>query len=71
MSNHGWTPERRAKQAQAIKQWQPWKQATGPRSAEGKVTASRNSFKGGTRPVLRAMAAALRQQREWLGEATD
>ncbi len=31
-----WTPERSARQAEAIHAWQPWKRATGPRSEEGK-----------------------------------
>ena len=29
---HGWTPERRARQADAIRRWRPWERATGPRS---------------------------------------
>ena len=32
-----WTPERRAQQAEAIREWQPWKRATGPRTVEGKA----------------------------------
>ena len=40
-----WTPERRAKQAEAIRRWQPWEKATGPRSDAGKAISSRNADK--------------------------
>jgi hypothetical protein len=43
MKNTGWTPERRAKQAAAIRQWQPWSKSTGPRTPLGKSIASSNS----------------------------
>lgn len=66
----GWTLERRAKQASLIRNWKPWAQSTGPRTAEGKAVASRNGFKGGHRAMLRELArdlnAALREQREAL-----
>ena len=42
-----WTPERRARQAALIRTWKPWQQATGPRTPDGKATASRNAYKGG------------------------
>jgi hypothetical protein len=41
-----WTPERRAKQAEAIRNWQPWNKSTGPRTKEGKARSSRNADKG-------------------------
>jgi len=41
-----WTPERRAKQAEAIRRWQPWNKSTGPRTDEGKARSSRNADKG-------------------------
>lgn len=62
---NGWTPERRARQAELIRQWRPWEQSTGPTSAEGKTKASRNADKGGVRPLLREMAALLREQQQW------
>ncbi len=40
--------------------------STGPRSAEGKARASRNAWKGGSRPMLRALAQALVTQGELL-----
>src|SRR3546814_10094629 len=54
--SHGWTPERRAKQAEAIHRWKPWQESTGPKSPEGKARVSRNGWKGGTRPMLRELA---------------
>lgn len=65
---NGWTPERRARQAELIKQWQPWEKSTGPNSAEGKVKASRNAYKGGERPQLREVAKALKKQEQLLAE---
>ena len=58
----GWTLERRQRQAELIQQWQPWKQSTGPRSAEGKAVASRNGYKGGQREQLRQLSKALREE---------
>jgi hypothetical protein len=59
---NGWTPERRARQAEAIKRWRPWEQSTGPRTAEGKATVSRNADKGGQREVFRAIVPRLRAE---------
>jgi len=67
-----WTPERRARQAAAIKTWRPWERSTGPRTAEGKAASSRNAFKGGLAAELRAISKQvnelLREQREILRE---
>ena len=60
---NGWTPERRARQAELIRTWRPWDQATGPSTDEGKVASSRNAFKGGLREELRALTRALREHR--------
>lgn len=67
-SRNGWTPERRERQRRAIRQWQPWKHSTGPRTADGKARASRNAFKGGHRAMFRMIAQALRNQRDGLAE---
>ena len=56
----GWTPQRRAKQAQKIHGWQPWTHATGAKSALGKARCSQNAYKGATRPKLRALKASIR-----------
>jgi hypothetical protein len=67
---NGWTPERRARQSAAIRNWRPWEHATGPRTAEGKARTCRNGFKGGHRERLRALCRvlneALREQRDTL-----
>ena len=41
-NSNGWTPERRARQAELIRAWKPWEQSTGPKSPEGKAIASAN-----------------------------
>ena len=51
-----WTPERRARQAALIRTWKPWKQASGPRTPEGKAKASRNAWKGGHWAMLRELS---------------
>jgi hypothetical protein len=57
-----WTPERKAKQTQAIRQWQPWLKSTGAKTAEGKAVVSRNAFKGGRRPYMRQLAQELTEE---------
>jgi hypothetical protein len=44
-----WSPERRARQAAAIRASQPWRKSTGPRTAEGKARSSANALKHGNR----------------------
>lgn len=46
-NNNGWTPERRRKQAEAIKKWKPWEQSTGPKTVEGKESIKENALKHG------------------------
>ncbi|NML85776.1 MAG: hypothetical protein HHJ19_09090 [Polaromonas sp.] len=64
-----WTSERREQQSEAIRLWKPWKQSTGPKSAEGKAAASRNAWMGGDwqkqRQVIKALNEAMREQRKW------
>ena len=52
---NGWTSERRAKQAEMIKTWKPWQQATGPVSPEGRARVARNAWQGGHRATLRML----------------
>src|SRR5436309_3029375 len=63
---YGWSPERRAKQAEAIRQWCPWQQSTGPRSIDGKAASSRNAYKGAEwrrrRNELSELRRLLREQ---------
>lgn len=56
-----WTPERRKRQADLIQRWRPWKQSTGPRSANGKARAARNAYKGAGRNNLRRLGRLLRE----------
>jgi hypothetical protein len=59
-----WTPERRARQAEAIRTWKPWEKATGPRTEEGKQIVARNPFKGGLRDEMRSVSKLLREIRK-------
>ena len=59
---NGWTPERRQRQAEAIRQWQPWARSTGPRTEAGKAKTCRNAWKGGHRQMLRAMSKLLNEE---------
>lgn len=59
---NGWTPERRARQAEMIRNWRPWEKTTGPKSEEGKATSSQNAWKGGFRPMMRELSKQLREQ---------
>ena len=58
---NGWTPERRAKQSELIRNWRPWERSTGPKTTEGKAKVSRNPWKGGERPALRRLSRLLRE----------
>lgn len=63
-----WTPSRRARQAELIRQWRPWERSTGPRTGAGKAICARNAWRGGTRAELRELARELRAQRQELAE---
>lgn len=58
---NGWTEERRQRQAQLIKTWQPWSQSTGPRTDNGKHISCRNAYKGGSRDKLSDEVKRLKQ----------
>ena len=57
-----WTPERRAKQSQAIRQWKPWAKSTGPKTKEGKSTVASNAWRGGHREQLRALSKMVNDE---------
>lgn len=61
---NGWTPERRAQQSIAIRQWRPWQTTKGPATPEGKAKVAQNGFKGGPRATLKQarIIAALAEQ---------
>jgi hypothetical protein len=53
----GWTPKRRARQAEKIRNWRPWEAATGPsRTADGKARFARKHG-GRTASALAELAA--------------
>lgn len=58
-----WTLEERQRQARLIKQWKPWKQSTGAKTAEGKAISARNAYKGNVRGSLRELNTLLREQK--------
>ena len=58
----GWTPQRRARMAQQIKNWQPWQHSTGAKTAEGKARCSQNANKG--RGALMAQIKELRRDND-------
>jgi hypothetical protein len=59
---HGWTPERRAKQAQRIREWKPWEQSTGPITEAGKAIAARNADQGLGTSEMRALQSIVNQE---------
>jgi len=75
---NGWTPERRARQAQQIKNWKPWEKATGPQTPTGKEISSQNALVHGMRStgeienrkrfnsILRQARAHMVQMRDYL-----
>ena len=54
MSTNGWTPQRRKRQAELIRNWQPWTKSTGAKTEQGKAVVSMNAWKGGKREEQRA-----------------
>ncbi len=63
---NGWTPERKAKHAEAIKRWKPWEKSTGPRTDEGKAVSKMNGWKGGERRFDRELSKLLSEHRRQL-----
>ncbi len=64
---NGWTPERRARQAEMIRSWRPWAHSTGPKTAAGKARTRLNAQTHGFRGERgRIFHAAIREQRKLL-----
>ena len=57
---NGWTPARRARQAQLIQRWRPWEQSKGPTAAEGKERVAQNAYNGGERQLMCVLAKLLK-----------
>ena len=68
MAARKWTAEQKQRQAELIKNWSPWMQATGPKSMEGKQKASRNAYRGGIRSKLKELS---KQVNEMLAEQAE
>ena len=54
-----WTPDRRARQAELIRTWQPWAKSTGPRSPEGRQRVSSNAWTGGHWAEMRELTTMV------------
>ena len=60
------TPEHRRLRAKLIRQWEPWKQSTGPKTTQGKARVAGNAYKGGQRQLFRELRQMLRDQSQSL-----
>jgi hypothetical protein len=58
---NGWTPERRRRQSELIRQFRPWEWSTGPCTPEGKALAAKNGYRGAGRQMLRSSIPTLRK----------
>lgn len=67
---NGWTAERRAKQRELIRQWEPWKHSTGPKTLLGKQKVSQNASKGAMQMQLRQLQYLLQKQYKLLQRTT-
>lgn len=68
---NGWTPERRAHQAELIKKWKPWELSTGARTFEGKARSSQNACKHGMSRLIKEIRKVLREQRDKLNDLME
>lgn len=61
MAARKWTDEQRARQAELIRTWEPWKTSTGPKTPTGKAVSSKNAVNYSCRELLREMARSNRE----------
>ena len=67
LHRNGWTPERRARQSAAIRNWRPWTRATGPRTLAGKAAIRNNARTHGLCSAAgRELMEALKLQRKFI-----
>ena len=59
MAARKWTPEQRKQQSLKVRQWKPWEQCTGARTAQGKAISARNAFKGGLMQNIKLLGKQL------------
>lgn len=55
-----WTEERRARAREVAQRVKPWLKSTGPKTPEGKAVVARNAYRGGVRPLRRAVRRACK-----------
>ncbi len=66
-SAKGWSPERRAAQAERIRALRPWDHATGPRTKGGKTRAARNAVTHALNTdAWKTLRALLREQGRYM-----
>ena len=68
-ANAEWSAERRAKQAERVRDSQPWLKSTGPKTQTGKVRSAANAKKHGFRS--RAFIERVQVERQLVREAAD
>ena len=61
-----WTPKERLRQAELIRNWQPWKRSTGAKTPEGKARSSQNAFKHGMSTLQKEISQLLRDYKKAL-----
>lgn len=70
-----WTPERRKRQAEIIRQTRPWASATGPKTDAGKAITSLNAIKNPFEKRARIAEAEgeaiFKQMFDMVGAKTD
>lgn len=67
-----WSAEDRLRQAEIIRQREPWKRSTGPKSAAGKAAVALNATKHGLRGgIYRQVADLLAKQNKLLKDLNN
>ena len=70
----GWKPERKRKQAEVIRKWQPWARSIGTKSLEGKAVVALNTWKGRQleqlREIVKMVNTEMVEARELLAKSS-